>query len=127
MFRPSSLVLLGACLSLAACGSSAPSAGDAWAETGGNTNSPIAGQTLRCASDYPDSRLVFDRGGSLHGRFGGAAVSGRWHAPAPDPVQPVIRAGSISSRDRSPRTRGGWSGGTADSGGAALTRTGSRR
>ena len=116
MFRPSSLVLLGACLSLAACGSSAPSAGDAWVETGGNTNSPIAGQTLRCASDYPDSRLVFDRGGSLHGRFGGAPVSGQWHTPAPDQVEAVIRAGSISIRDRFTRTTAGWRGETTDCG-----------
>src|SRR5690625_6280300 len=107
MFRLSSLALLGVCLSLVACGGSAPSPGDVWTETGGSTNSPIAGQTLRCASDYPDSRLVFDRGGSLHGRFGGAPVNGQWHTPAPDQVDAVIRAGSISIRDRITRTAGG--------------------
>src|SRR5690625_5244034 len=107
MIRPSSLVLLGACLSLAACGSSAPSAGAAWAETAGNTNPPIAAPTLGWASDYPDSRLVFDRRGSVHGRLGGAPVGGQWQPPAPDQVEAVLRAGSISIRERFTRTAGG--------------------
>lgn len=110
MFRISSLALLGALLSMSACGSSAPPSGAGWTETGGNTNSPIAGQTLRCAADYPDSRLVFDRDGSLHGRFGGAPVNGQWHAPAADQVEAVIRAGGISIRDKFQRTASGWEG-----------------
>ncbi|HLS18995.1 MAG TPA: hypothetical protein VK090_04230 [Paracoccaceae bacterium] len=110
MFRLSSLALLGAFLSLSACGGSAPAPDGDWVESGGSTNSPIAGQTLRCASDYPDSRLVFDRDGSLSGRFGGSPVSGQWHTPATDEVEAVIRAGGISIRDRFRRTASGWQG-----------------
>lgn len=116
MFRMSSLALLGVFLSLTACGSSVPPAGGEWAETGGNTNSPIAGQTLRCASDYPDSKLVFEKDGSLQGRFGGAPVSGQWHTPAADQVEAVIHAGGITIRDSFRKTATGWHGENTDCG-----------
>lgn len=75
-----------------------------------STDSPIKGQTLACTADYPDSRLLFERDGTLRGRFGGAEVSGLWHAPAPDNVEVVIRAGGVTVRDKIRRTETGWRG-----------------
>ncbi len=43
-----------------------------------NTDSPIAGETLRCPGDYPDSVLVFAPDGTLSGRYAGEEVSGEW-------------------------------------------------
>ncbi|HET7410706.1 MAG TPA: hypothetical protein VFJ13_10960 [Paracoccaceae bacterium] len=104
MFRWPALMV--AALALAACGSPAPygPAGQT------STDSPIAGETLRCRADYPDSRLVFRPDGTLDGRFAGREVSGRWHAPAPDRVEVVIRAGGITIRDTIRRTATGWRG-----------------
>lgn len=99
------LALLGAC-----GGTPAPDA-VAWPAEG-SLDSPIAGETLRCAADYPDSRLVFNADGTVGGRFGGRDVDGRWHAPAPDRVRVVIRAGGVMVRDTIRRTAGGWQGET---------------
>lgn len=98
------VVLMG----LTACGS-APAAQPGFA-TGGNTNSPIRGETLRCTADYPDSRLVFASDGTLGGRYAGHDVSGSWTALSPDTVEVLVRAGAIAVRDTVRQTSSGWRG-----------------
>lgn len=107
MFRtiPLLAVVLAA---LSACGSSSASAPAGYA--GGNTNSTISGATLRCAGDYPDSRLVFAADGSLGGRFAGHDVTGGWSAVAPDQVEVLVQAGPVFVRDIVRRTAAGWRG-----------------
>lgn len=112
MIRPA--VLLAATLALSACGSSTATVPQ---QHGGimlqvNTDSPIAGATLRCAGDYPDSRLVFAPDGSVGGRFAGHDVTGHWNARAPDQVDVLVQAGGISVRDTMRRTAAGWRGDT---------------
>ena len=75
-----------------------------------NTDSPIAGATLRCPGDYPDSVLVFAPDGTLSGRYAGEEVSGEWNALEPGRVEMVLRAGGIAVRDTMHRTAAGWRG-----------------
>lgn len=109
MIRSAALPALAMAAALSACGSSPATAPDGLAVQG-NTNSPIAGATLRCAADYPDSRLVFARDGTLGGRFGGHDVTGAWSALAPDRVEVLVQAGPIAVRDIMRRTAAGWRG-----------------
>ena len=69
-----------------------------------NTDSPIAGSTLRCAGDYADSRLVFGRDGTLGGRYAGQDVTGSWNALSPDTVEVLLHAGAIAVQDTIRRT-----------------------
>ena len=104
---------LAACLVLAgavSCGPSGTAPGDAAFGASRNTNSPIAGATLRCTQDYPDSVLVFARDGTLSGRYAGQAVSGEWNALGPERVEVLVRAGGIAVRDTMRRTGAGWRG-----------------
>jgi alkaline phosphatase len=75
-----------------------------------NTESPIAGTTLRCPQDYPDSRLVFAPDGTLSGRYAGHDVSGEWTALGPGRVEVLVRAGGIAVRDTMRQTAAGWRG-----------------
>jgi hypothetical protein len=75
-----------------------------------DTDSPIAGTTLRCAQDLPDSRLVFAPDGTLSGRYAGHDVSGEWTALGPGRVEVLIRAGGIAVRDTMRQTGAGWRG-----------------
>ncbi len=75
-----------------------------------NTNSPIAGATLRCAQDFPDSMLVFAPDGTLSGRYAGHDVSGEWTALGPGRVEVMVRAGGIAVRDTMRQTATGWRG-----------------
>ncbi len=75
-----------------------------------NTNSPIAGATLRCPLDYPDSRLVFAPDGTLSGRYAGHDVSGEWTSLGPGRVDVLVRAGGIAVRDTMRQTATGWRG-----------------
>lgn len=96
---------------LSTCGSSSQPSGPG-AEFGeAGTDSSIAGETLHCAADYPDSRLVFESDGTLDGRFAGSEVHGLWRAPDPDRVRMVLKTGGITVRDTFRRTAGGWQGG----------------
>ena len=81
-----------------------------------NTNSPIAGTTLRCAQDLPDSVLVFAPDGTLSGRYAGQDVSGEWTALGPGRVEVLLRAGGIAVRDTMRRTGDGWRGENTDCG-----------
>jgi hypothetical protein len=75
-----------------------------------NTDSPIAGATLRCPQDYPDSMLVFAPDGTLSGRYAGHDVSGEWTALGPGRVEVLVRAGGIAVRDTMRQTSAGWRG-----------------
>ena len=75
-----------------------------------DTRSSIAGATLRCAQDLPDSVLVFAPDGTLSGRYAGQAVSGEWTALGPDRVEVQMRAGGIAVRDTMRQTGAGWRG-----------------
>lgn len=99
--RPCVILLAAA---LAACGGTDPEA------TGRNVDSPIAGSTLRCADDYPDSALVFGTDGTLSGRYAGQPVTGTWTAAGSDIVDVHIMAGGLSVRDTFRRTASGWRG-----------------
>lgn len=104
---------LAACLAVlgvAGCSSTSdPSAGLALQGVR-NTNSPIAGETLRCPGDYPDSVLVFASDGTLSGRYAGEDVSGEWNAVEPGRVEVLVRAGGIAVRDTMRQTGTGWRG-----------------
>ncbi len=109
MIRTTTLVAAAAALS--ACGSSpAPGPGvePVALTANGSANSPIAGATLHCTGDYPDSRLVFSPDGTLSGRFSGEPVSGNWNALSPDRIKVLVRAGGITVRDTVQRTASGW-------------------
>jgi hypothetical protein len=95
---------------LVACGPSAPAPEDLALLGPRNTDSPIAGTTLRCPQDYPDSVLVFAPDGTLTGRYAGEEVSGEWNAVDPGRVEVLLRAGGIAVRDTIRRTRAGWRG-----------------
>jgi hypothetical protein len=99
-----------AVMSVASCGPSAPPPGGMNLEGSRNTDSPIAGATLRCQGDYPDSVLVFAPDGTLSGRYAGRQVSGEWTAVGPERVEVMIRAGGIAVRDTMRRTGAGWRG-----------------
>jgi hypothetical protein len=103
------LALTLAAAALAACSSSPTSDAEAFAGPR-DTASPIAGTTLRCAGDYPDSRLVFAPDGTLSGRYAGHDVSGEWTALGPGRVEVLMRAGGIAVRDTMRRTGAGWRG-----------------
>ena len=112
MFRPAAL-LAAAAVALAACGSSPavrPGVIPASLAPQGSTASPIAGATLACPGDYPDSRLAFARDGTVSGRYAGQPVTGSWSATAPDTVQVLFQAGALSVRDTLRRTSTGWRG-----------------
>jgi hypothetical protein len=105
--------LLAACLAalgLASCGPGAETPQGAGIQGPRNTNSPIAGETLRCPGDYPDSVLVFASDGTLSGRYAGEEVSGEWNALDPGRVEVLVRAGGIAVRDTMRRTAAGWRG-----------------
>jgi hypothetical protein len=104
------ILALAACLAgVSACG---PAAGPPGEILDGprNTDSPIAGTTLHCAGDYPDSILVFAPDGTLSGRYAGHDVSGEWSAVEPGRVEVLLRAGGIAVRDTIRRTAAGWRG-----------------
>jgi hypothetical protein len=104
---------LAACLAflgLFACAPTAETPADAAFEGPRNTNSSIAGETLRCPGDYPDSVLVFAPDGTLSGRYAGEEVSGEWNALSPERVEVQLRAGGIAVRDTMRRTTAGWRG-----------------
>jgi hypothetical protein len=104
------LAAIVAVTALASCG----------AETGGpeapafdgprSTDSPIAGQTLRCTQDYPDSRLVFAPDGTISGRYAGQDVAGQWNAQSADRVEVLVQTGGMLVRDTMRRTATGWRG-----------------
>lgn len=75
-----------------------------------STDSAIAGVTLVCARDYPDSRLVFQPDGTLAGRYAGTDISGEWTALSPGKVAVLMRAGGLAVRDTMHRTEDGWQG-----------------
>ena len=105
--------LLAACLAalaVGACSSGAEAPADSTFDGPRNTNSPIAGETLRCPGDYPDSVLVFAPDGTLSGRYAGEEVSGEWNAVEPGRVDVLVRAGAIAVRDTMRRTGAGWRG-----------------
>lgn len=104
-----SAVLLAAAAVLSACAAS-PAPEPAGFASAGNTNSPIAGQTLTCSGDYPDSRLVFAPDGTIGGRYAGHEVSGNWNAAEPDRVEVFVQAGAIAVRDTVRRAGAGWRG-----------------
>lgn len=104
---------LAACLAaigLLSCGPDAATPEDGGLQGPRNTNSPIAGETLRCPGDYPDSVLVFAPDGTLSGRYAGEEVSGEWTALDPGLVEVLVRAGAIAVRDTMRRTGTGWRG-----------------
>lgn len=108
-------VALAACLPVAgvvSCGPGAPSPSEAAFEGPRNTDSSIAGASLRCPGDYPDSVLVFAPDGTLSGRYAGEDVSGEWNALGPERVEVLVRAGGMAVRDTMRRTGGGWRGET---------------
>lgn len=108
MFRRVTM-LAAAAAALSAC-APAPAVGPGGVAVQGNTNSAIAGATLRCPGDYPDSRLVFAPDGTVSGRYGGQNVTGSWSATAPDRVEMLVRAGGVAIRDTISRTSAGWRG-----------------
>ena len=104
---------LAACLAVsgvASCGPSAPAPEGAAFEGPRSTASAIAGATLRCTQDYPDSVLVFAPDGTISGRYAGQDVSGEWNALGPERVEVLLRAGPIAVRDTMRRTGAGWRG-----------------
>jgi hypothetical protein len=105
-----SLAVLGIALGVVACGPAAETPADAAFQGPRNTNSSIAGETLRCPGDYPDSVLVFAPDGTLSGRYAGEPVSGEWSALGPERVEILLRAGGIAVRDTMRRTSAGWRG-----------------
>ncbi len=112
MIRTTALSL-AACLAVSgvvSCGPSAPAPEEAAFGGARNTDSPIAGATLRCPQDYPDSVLVFAPDGTLSGRYAGEDVSGEWSALGPERVEMLLRAGGIAVRDTMRRTGAGWRG-----------------
>lgn len=72
--------------------------------------SPIAGTTLLCTRDYPDSRLIFAPDGTLGGRYAGRPVSGEWSAAGTGQIDIVVRAGGMVIRDSLRRGVNGWRG-----------------
>ena len=105
-----SLAACLAALAVAACGSPSDTPADLAFEGPRNTDSPIAGETLRCPGDYPDSVLVFAPDGTLSGRYAGEEVSGEWNSVQPGRVEIAMRAGAIAVRDTMRRTGAGWRG-----------------
>ena len=101
--------LIAAAFLLSGCGGSPARQPDGFAFQG-STDSPIAGTTLRCSADYPDSRLVFSGDGTLGGRYAGHDVTGSWQALSPDTVEMMMRAGGIAVHDVVRQTGGGWRG-----------------
>ena len=104
------LAALGLALSVAACAPGPETAADPGLQGPRNTDSPIAGATLRCPGDYPDSVLVFAPDGTLSGRYAGEDVSGEWNALDAGRVEVLLRAGGIAVRDTMRRTGAGWRG-----------------
>ena len=112
MIRSTAAALV-ACLALSGLSACGPSGATPASEDFAgprNTDSPIAGATLRCPGDYPDSVLVFAPDGTLSGRYAGETVSGEWNALDPGRVEMVLRAGGIAVRDTMRRTGAGWRG-----------------
>jgi hypothetical protein len=99
-----------AAAALASCAAPGPTSGTEAFAGPRDTNSPIAGTTLACAQDLPDSRLVFAPDGTLSGRYAGHDVSGEWTALGPGRVEVLIRAGGIAVRDTMRQTGAGWRG-----------------
>lgn len=75
-----------------------------------DTDSPIAGATLRCPEDLPDSVLVFAPDGTISGRYAGHDVSGEWTALGSGRVEVMLRAGGIAVHDTMRRVGAGWRG-----------------
>lgn len=94
---------------LVSCGPSATTPADSF-QGPRSTESSIAGTTLRCPQDYPDSLLVFAPDGTVSGRYAGQDVSGEWNALGPGRVELLMRAGGIAVRDTMQRTGTGWRG-----------------
>jgi hypothetical protein len=105
-----SLAAFVAAIGLLSCAPSAETPSDVSLQGPRNTDSPIAGETLRCPGDYPDSVLVFARDGTLAGRYAGEEVTGEWNALEPGRVEVLLRAGGIAVRDTMHRTSAGWRG-----------------
>lgn len=99
-----------AAFALLSCAPGGEASGDLAFQGPRNTDSPIAGETLRCPGDYPDSVLVFAPDGTLSGRYAGEEVSGEWNAVEPGRVEVLLRAGGIAVRDTVRRTGSGWRG-----------------
>ena len=104
------LAVLGFVLGVVACAPTAETPANAGFVGPRNTDSTIAGATLRCSGDYPDSVLVFASDGTLSGRYAGEDVSGEWSAVDPERVEVLLRAGGIAVRDTMRRTGAGWRG-----------------
>ena len=112
MRRPASI--LCTMLFLAGCGGSSDRADNQQAPgaSPGNTNSSIAGRTLRCQAGGTASNLTFLPDGTLRGQMFDSQASGTWHVTPKNEVHAHIQAGAIVLRDDLRQTGGRWAGRT---------------